>query len=48
MNKFLLALALLGFLSACTPPDTYPVSGEECHEGDPVQGLSAPLCEVPV
>ncbi|MGI3185781.1 hypothetical protein [Nioella aestuarii] len=48
MNKFLYALAILGFLAACTPPDTYPISGEECGPDDPVQDMSAHDCDLPI
>lgn len=34
-------------LAACTPPDHYPISGETCSEGDPVQELNAEDCAVP-
>lgn len=34
-------------LAACTPtPETYPVSGEECEPGDPVQDLEVADCLV--
>lgn len=44
----LMALTLTLGLAACEEPTTYPVSGEECTPGDPVQGLDAGDCVVPV
>ncbi|MGI1662710.1 hypothetical protein ACRDNQ_10760 [Palleronia sp. KMU-117] len=38
------AAAILAMLSACTDPNTYPGSGEECTPGDPVQGVDATYC----
>ncbi len=35
-------------LAACTEPETYPVSGEECGPNDPVQSLDAKDCLPPV
>lgn len=47
-KKLLLVLAcLLSVLSACTEPEEYPVSGEQCEEGDPVQSLDARDCLPP-
>lgn len=40
----LLAAALL---AACEGPNRYPISGEECKPGDPVQGLDASDCIPP-
>lgn len=45
--KTLILLAAAFVLLACTPPGHYPVSGEECAEGDPVQDLEAADCTVP-
>ncbi|WP_294607095.1 hypothetical protein [Roseovarius sp.] len=42
MNRLamlLLALMTTGFLSACADDKHYPLSGEECAPGDPVQDL---------
>ncbi|MEX0320333.1 MULTISPECIES: hypothetical protein [unclassified Ruegeria] len=38
--------AFLTLLAACTEPETYPVSGEECGPTDPVQELDASDCVV--
>lgn len=40
--RLLAAAGLLAALAACTEPDCYPISGEECSPGDPVQDLEAP------
>ncbi|MDU8911614.1 hypothetical protein [Aestuariicoccus sp. MJ-SS9] len=41
----LLALVLSCLaLTACTGPDQYPVSGQECGPNDPVKELDAPDC----
>lgn len=37
---------LLG-LAACTQPETYPVTGEECGPKDPVLELDAADCGTP-
>jgi hypothetical protein len=43
--RLALAAMLLALLSACTePPTTYPVSGEECGPGDPVQTVDPTFC----
>ncbi|WP_169730805.1 MULTISPECIES: hypothetical protein [Leisingera] len=42
----LVSLQLL--LAACTAPDTYPISGEECGPSDPVQDLDASDCLTPL
>lgn len=40
-----LALAtLFAALAACTETDRYPVTGEECTPGDPVQEIDATFC----
>ncbi|WP_435312821.1 hypothetical protein [Primorskyibacter sedentarius] len=41
------AAFLLVLLAGCAEPDHYPVSGQECSEGDPVQDLSASDCSPP-
>ena len=44
-TRILLAAMLLALLSACTEPQTsYPVSGEQCGPGDPVQTVDASFC----
>jgi hypothetical protein len=48
--KTLITLALFGTLLAatgCTQPGQYPVSGQECGPGDPVQDLDINDCTVP-
>ena len=47
MTKTFLALIAAGLLAACTQTETYPLSGEECQPGDPVQGMDAQDCLVP-
>lgn len=42
--RILAAAAILAMLSACTDTDSYPVSGETCAPGDPVQGVDATYC----
>lgn len=44
----LLALLTLLAVAGCTPPETYPISGERCEPGDPVQGMDASDCMPPV
>ncbi len=39
--KILLTLAATAFLAACAHDNSYPVSGEACTPGDPVQGMEA-------
>lgn len=49
--KILSTLALLATLLSivgCTDPDHYPISGQECNPGDPVQTLDANDCMPPV
>lgn len=41
-----LAAMILG-LAACTEDQTYPVTGQECHEDDPVLSLDAVDCTPP-
>ncbi|MCU0856168.1 MAG: hypothetical protein MUF63_15005 [Rhodobacteraceae bacterium] len=44
-TRILLAAALLALLSACTEPQTtYPITGEECGPGDPVQTVDPTFC----
>lgn len=40
-------LALPLGLMACTEPNTYPVSGEQCDPKDPVLELDAADCGMP-
>lgn len=42
-----LCLMLFFGLLGCTQPGTYPVTGQECAPGDPVQELDAADCAVP-
>ncbi len=37
----LLLVASLFLLTACGDEDHYPISGEECRQGDPVQDMDA-------
>ena len=46
MQRFLVLLILPFLMSACAEEGHYPVSGEECQPGDPVQELSAADCVV--
>ncbi len=39
--------AVLALMAACTAPNTYPVSGEECGPSDPVKELDASDCAIP-
>ncbi|WP_299725521.1 hypothetical protein [uncultured Tateyamaria sp.] len=50
MKPVLYCLGLLAVLalSACEPPDRYPVSGEQCGPEDPVLDLSVDDCTPPV
>ncbi|WP_288939518.1 hypothetical protein [uncultured Roseovarius sp.] len=44
MSKFMKLLAILlapALIASCANDDTYPVSGEECASGDPVQDMNA-------
>ncbi len=45
--KTLVAFAFTAALLGCSPPDHYPVSGQECTEKDPVKDLDAADCTVP-
>lgn len=40
----LLLLLLPVTIMGCEETDTYPVSGEECHENDPVKDLDPLDC----
>jgi hypothetical protein len=42
--RILAAAAIVAMLSACTDTDRYPVSGETCGPGDPVQEVDASYC----
>lgn len=42
--RIIAAAAVFAMLSACTDADRYPVSGEECAPGDPVQEVDATYC----
>lgn len=44
MPRYLILLTATVFLAACTDDEHYPVSGEECHEGDPVLEMTPPDC----
>jgi hypothetical protein len=49
MKRFI-TLAMVGTLltvSACTDPDEYPISGQECGPNDPVLDLDANNCVMP-
>jgi len=39
LTALLLALMTTGLLGACTDDGHYPITGEECAPGDPVQDL---------
>ena len=43
LTPFAALLLVLG-LAACGEPEAYPVSGEECGPGDPVQSLEGIDC----
>jgi hypothetical protein len=40
-GRLLFALTALVLAGACTDEDRYPMSGQECTPGDPVQGVDA-------
>jgi hypothetical protein len=42
MNRLVLLVVLL--LAACSTAERYPLTGEECAPGDPVQRLDVPPC----
>ena len=42
-----LLLALLAAAAACTPAETYPLSGRPCGPDDPVQDIRARECIPP-
>ena len=44
MARLLILFMIIPALAACTETGTYPVSGEECAEGDPVQDISTAEC----
>lgn len=44
MWRFLFLFLAAVSLGACTEEGKYPVSGEECSEGDPVQDIVPPDC----
>jgi len=44
MTRAFALVLIAAALSACTPPETYPVTGAECHEGDPVQDMETVDC----
>lgn len=39
--KIIAVLMVPAFLAGCENGDTYPISGEECAPGDPVQDMDA-------
>lgn len=43
-SRILLVISILsvGVLAACTGPNTYPISGMEVSQGDPVQEMYNP------
>lgn len=44
MRKFTIFFFMLiggGLMAACTEPNTYPVTGEECGPEDPVKTMDA-------
>ena len=47
MKPWIIALLAVFSLQACTEEGTYPLSGEECEEGDPVLELDAGDCAIP-
>lgn len=47
IRKILVAFATATLLVGCTPPDRYPISGEECSADDPVHDIDANDCTVP-
>jgi len=42
--RILALCAILAALAACAAETQYPVSGEECAPGDPVQEIDATFC----
>lgn len=46
MIKLVTSFVLVLLLTACTET-TYPLSGEDCDPGDPVQSLDASDCVAP-
>lgn len=44
MTRYLILLTATLILAACTEEGKYPISGEECHAGDPVADITPPDC----
>ncbi len=44
-SKLLLVFVAIFALSACTEPETYPISGEECGPEDPVLDVDASMAD---
>lgn len=47
MKPWMMAAMAALMLAACTEDGTYPISGQECHEDDPVLDLDAADCTIP-
>ena len=46
MLRILALLLAFVAVTGCAEEGKYPISGEECHEGDPVQDLTPPDCNL--
>jgi hypothetical protein len=44
MLRILVLLSIPLVAAACAEKDKYPLSGDQCHEGDPVQQMTPPDC----
>ena len=47
MLRILALLLATVAISGCAEEGKYPISGEECHQGDPVQDMTPPDCALP-
>ena len=47
MKNWILAVLAVLLVAACTEDGTYPVTGKECSEDDPVLELDAADCTIP-